>query len=140
MADFSTTDMYKHAVREMSLGNVPPKARSVVFRILQAMLESELDEFDAYRALKTAEGLYGFMPMTELTGEDVEWKEVTEEGVPFTHVNIRCPRIFKTEDGRYVDLMRFAWRAPTGELTFDERGAQYVDMPYWPRTDVIENE
>jgi hypothetical protein len=120
----SITNIIDFATREMSLTNVDTKLQPLILRIIRALDSTDLKVEERLHALNLAEQLYGFMPLTPLTGEDSEWSAFENDDAPFTHINIRCPRVIKTEDGKAIDVMSYSF--------FDERSIQYVEFPYMP--------
>lgn len=137
MSDFNTSKLREHAAREMRLLGVPDNIQSLVLRILKTIYDSGEDEYAIFGVVKTVENLYGFLPMSPIEDKEEEWTKVEEEGVPFEYVHERCPRVFKTFDGKVVDILRVAVKQGD-RVFFDERSVQYVNMPYSPVTEMVE--
>ena len=73
-----------------------------VLKLIQVFSKEMHSGSSAQYVLKMFMDLASFLPLGYLTGEDWEWRDVTEEnGGEVLYQNIRCPRIFKGKDGAW---------------------------------------
>lgn len=108
-----------------------------ILKLLEVFAEENHSGLSASYALNIFEKLARWEPISQITGEDSEWVEVSEN----LWQNKRCFRVFKDETGAY-DIDGIVWYS----LEKDENGEEYksyftnrqsrvnITFPYSPTT------
>lgn len=89
-----------------------------ILKLLEVFAEEHHTGFTASYALNIFEKLARWEPISQITGEDSEWVEVSEN----LWQNKRCSRVFKDENGAY-DIDGIVWY----RVEKDENGEEYKD-------------
>lgn len=135
MPDFTTSDYVAHANHDLELVKAPVEYRQIVLSALETMHNAQVPQDRVGVILRTIEVLYGLLPLEPLTGEDDEWRALdVEEDSVVTHINNRCARVFKLADGTALDMMRYYFLDPWGNVCVGPGCEAAVTFPYMPET------
>ncbi|TXH48636.1 MAG: hypothetical protein E6Q97_24345 [Desulfurellales bacterium] len=104
-----------------------------VLRMIELFAKEGHSGFSAGMAISAFTRLARYEPLTPLTGDDDEWREV-DAGL---FQNKRCSRVFKDETGAY-DIDGRVFREPSGACFTNRDSRVYVTFPYIPTTEYID--
>ena len=143
---------YDHAERELDHigmtddGDMNGMMRKHLLHMVNEFAEEGHSGFSASYAIQCLEKLLRFEPLSPLTGEDWEWRDVGEMYGEPVWQNMRCSRVFKNSTGAYdTDGKVFV------EWSYDKEKDDYVKssytsaesrvpvtFPYVPKTEYVE--
>lgn len=103
------SNIYKHALKELEFLNIPEEdgsagpdqwVRDNILELIEVFSTQGHSGFSAPYVVSLFSKLATYEVLSELTGEDSEWNDVSEyfDGVT-TYQNNRCSNVFKSEDG-----------------------------------------
>lgn len=102
-----------------------------ILQIIEIFMDQGHSNLSACYALNILDRLLRFLPITPLTGEDDEWRELPYGG----YQNIRCSRVFKDITGRAYDIEGKIFTDNDGESWFANRDSHVdIEFPYMPPT------
>ena len=128
--------MIEYAKRELS--KIPHDAEGMqdfmdknILQIIEIFMDQGHTNHSAYYALSILERLLRFLPITPLTGEEDEWRELPHGG----YQNIRCSRVFKDTNGRAYDIEGKIFTHDGGKSWFTNSNSLVsIEFPYVPPT------
>lgn len=144
--DFAEQELDLIGMTDDNMDEMNRAMRKHILHMIREFSKEGHSGFSAAYAIGLLEKLLRHEPLSPLTGEDWEWKDVGEQsGYPLWQ-NVRCFRVFKDDNGAYdIDGKVFVeWRtAPdTGErykTTFTSTKSRVpVTFPYTPKTEYVE--
>jgi hypothetical protein len=110
-----------------------------ILKIVDVFDEEGHSGFSAEYAIGILQKLLRWEPLSPLTGDDDEWKNLENEGFQDKGFqNKRCSRVFKDEKGgQAYDIRGKVFVNPDG-VAFTSRGSRvYIDFPYVPKTEYV---
>lgn len=146
------SNLQSHAVRELQLSgyefdsdgmpvqteddfDINAEMCMCVLELMEVFAKQGHSGASAGYCISIVEKLMRYEPLSPLTGEDHEWNDTSDYGVPSTSwQNNRCSNVFKDETGRAYDI--------NGKVFIDPDGCSYtssdsfvdVTFPYTPKT------
>lgn len=119
-----------------------------VLEILDVFEKQGHSGFSAGYIINILEKVMRFEPVTPLTGDDDEWRDVGALGGGIRYQNKRCGHVFKDEDGQAYDSEgKIFWEWYTsddGERSkshYTSRDSRvYIEFPYTPKREYVYRE
>lgn len=100
-----------------------------VMDVVKAFSNAGHSGFSANYALGLINRLLNWKPITPLTGDDDEWKEIGMEGIHYQ--NLRCPAIFKDKDGKAYYTEAKIFSSDGGHTWYTSKdSSEYIQFPY----------
>ena len=132
--DSEFIEFVKHEISyEKQSNNSLKKAKNMIVKLCKLIEKEPMPDLEKQAVVKIFTKLSMGMPLTPLTGEDDEWKEVDIDGEPNVKwQNKRCPRVYKREDGTAFDSKARVFSFE-GRVWFSNADS-CVDITEWPYT------
>lgn len=141
------SNLVKHAERELELIGMGKDAPDEMNRLMhdniiqmvKTFSEQGHSGFSASYAIGVLEKLLDFEPISDLTGADDEWNDVSEASGEPCWQNKRCSHVFKDADGRAYDINGKVFRPKDGSGSYTNGESRvYITFPYRPKTEYVE--
>lgn len=132
--DSEFIEFVKHEISyDKKSNNSLKKAKNMIVKLCKLIEKEPMPDLEKQAVVKIFAKLSMGMPLTPLTGEDDEWKEVDiAPGPNVKWQNKRCPRIYKREDGTAFDSKARVFSFE-GAVWFSNADS-CVDITNWPYT------
>ena len=82
--------------------------------------------------------LASFEPLSPLTGEDVEWNDVSMYGDNPLWQNNRASNVFKNKNGQAYDVQGKVFREPDGCTYTGSESTVNIEFPYTPKIEYVD--
>ncbi len=131
-----------HAKNELALLGPEDEMQQAMNAHILRMVETFANEghsgFSAAYAVAILEKLLRYEPLTPLTGDDSEWRDVSSAcGGSKCWQNKRCSHVFKDETGTYDSEGRI-FCEPSGACYHSLGSRVYITFPYTPKREYVD--
>ena len=107
------------------------KAKNMIVKLCRLIDKEPMPNLEKQAVIQIFAKLSMGMPLTPLTGEDDEWKEVDIASEPDVKwQNKRCPRVYKREDGTAFDSEYYTFTFGNGIYFKNEASSKDIEFPY----------
>ena len=128
LLDFSRRELFLWDLKVDPMRN--DEMVDFVLYIIQQFQHSDSLDYSPIEALAMVKKLLKFEPLTPLTGQDDEWRDVGSG----MKQNIRCSRVFKDQSGRSFDIDAYMFINIDGKIYTNSDSSMDVTFPYTPAT------
>lgn len=132
--DSEFIEFVKHEInydKDTVYSNSLKKAKNVIVKLCKVIDKEPMPDLEKQAVVKIFAKLAMGMPLTPLTGEDNEWKEVDIASEPNVKwQNKRCPRVYKREDGTAFDSEYYTFTFGNGIYFKNEASSKDIEFPY----------